>query len=122
MAAPLPGLADLTDFTLEPVRDAVGLYPLDLATTVDIRFLVLDAGPHGVVLPRTTSLRRFPGRPDPRVLARVNTSDHEATANPLTPVLVNPETGACTPAILEGQDWPLRSPSVPSPDPGPRHR
>ncbi|WP_343901715.1 hypothetical protein [Arthrobacter rhombi] len=81
MAAPLPGIADLTDFTLEPVRDVIGLYPPDVAINVDIRFFVLDTGPHGVVLPRTLPPRRSTGHPDTPILASVDTSDYETTAN-----------------------------------------
>ncbi|MBM6623469.1 flagellar assembly protein FliW [Micrococcaceae bacterium RIT802] len=114
-AAPLPGLTNLTEFTLEPVQDAVGLYSLDSATSPDIRFFVLDAATH---LPDYTprfsaeqlALVGSPAKQQLSVLTMVNTSDREATVNLLAPVLVNPETGACAQVILEGQDWPLRSP------------
>lgn len=114
-AAPLPGLAELTDFTLEPVPDAVGLYSLDSSISPEIRFFVLDAATH---LPDYTprfSIEQLAliGTLDgqqPTVLTMVNTSDAEATVNLLAPVLVNPETGACAQVILEGQDWSLRSP------------
>lgn len=112
--APLPGLNDLIDFTLEPVQDAVGLYSLDSATSPDIRFFVLDAATH---LPSYTpsfsdeqlALVGFTTEQQPSVLTLVNTSDDEATVNLLAPLLVNRETGACAQVILEGQDWPLRS-------------
>lgn len=114
-AAPLPGLAELTDFTLEPVEDAVGLYSLDSATRQDIRFFVLDTATH---LPGYTprfsaeqlALVGSPADGGLSVLAMVNTAGGEPTVNLLAPVVVNPETGACAQLILEGQDWPLRSP------------
>ncbi|WP_372698489.1 flagellar assembly protein FliW [Arthrobacter sp. JSM 101049] len=114
-AAPLPGLADLTEFTLEPVEDAVGLYSLDSADRPEIRFFVLDAATHlPDYAPRFSreqlALVGAAAVQKPTVLAMVNTSDREATVNLLAPVLVNPETGACAQVILEGQDWPLRSP------------
>lgn len=114
-AAPLPGLTELRDFTLEPVDGAVGLYSLEASASPEIRFFMLDAATH---LPAYTP--RFSreqlsliGDPDERelsVLAMVNTSHQEATVNLLAPVLVNTTTSACAQVILEGQDWPLRSP------------
>ncbi|HXD27382.1 MAG TPA: flagellar assembly protein FliW [Arthrobacter sp.] len=113
-AAPLPGLADLTEFTLEPVEDAVGLYSLDSADRPEIRFFVLDAATHLPDYRPRFSAEQLAlvdaAEKQPSVLTMVSTSERGATVNLLAPVLVNPETGACAQVILEGQDWPLRSP------------
>jgi len=113
-AAPLPGLADLTEFTLEPVEDPVGLYSLDSADRPEIRFFVLDAATHLPDYRPRFSAEQLAlvdaAEKQPSVLTMVSTSERGATVNLLAPVLVNPETGACAQVILEGQDWPLRSP------------
>jgi flagellar assembly factor FliW len=114
-AVPLPGLAELRDFTLEPVDGAVGLYSLEASTSPEIRFFMLDAATHlPAYTPRFSreqlSLIGDPDDGELSVLAMVNTSHQEATVNLLAPVLVNTTTSACVQVILEGQDWPLRSP------------
>lgn len=113
---PLPGLGDLTGFTLSQIDDEGLLFTLRSVEAPDTRLFLLDPRPF------------FPGyRPelDPETLARLDlgdaaptvlvvvrpaSGDSPHTANLLAPVVVNPRTGAAIQLVLDGADWPLRAP------------
>lgn len=112
--APPPGLAPLTDFILDEVNGAGGLYALHAAHKPSIRLYVLDAA---VYLPwytpeisdeqgRTLGIRK---PEDAMVLVVANAGEGGTTANLMAPIVVNANTGMCAQLILEGQEWPIRA-------------
>lgn len=112
-AAPLLGFPEATTLSLEPVEGAIGLYSLASAQVSALRMFVLDAAVHltdykPVFTNEQCALVGNPDTGDRSVLVIVNTTDGQATANLLAPLLLNATTGSCAQVILEGQDWPLR--------------
>ena len=115
--APPPGLEPLTEFALEDIDGASGLYSLtgtDISAGVR-RFYAIDAA---VYLPEynpeiSDEQARQLQLKDPaeaRVLVVANPSDTGTTVNLLAPVIVNTRTWQCAQVILEGRDLPLRAP------------
>lgn len=112
---PPPGLAPLVDFTLEPISGAEGLYALQSVQDTDKRMFVLDAG---VYLPDYTPLLsdaqcavlELTDPDDAQVLVVANTGEGSTTVNLMAPIIVNRTTSACAQFILDGQNFPLRSP------------
>ncbi|WP_422934694.1 flagellar assembly protein FliW [Sinomonas sp. P47F7] len=112
-AEPLPGLAPYTDYTLDAVDGAVGLFSLRPAEAPEVRLFVLDAS---VYLPQYTPEIAAPCREiglgsaqDARVLVVATPGGNGTTVNLMAPVLVNESTGQSAQAILDGQGWPLRA-------------
>lgn len=109
-----PGLAPLTDFILDNVNDAAGLYALHAAADPGIRLYVLDAA---VYLPWYTpeitdeqgTTLGLTAPEEAMVLVVANAGEAGTTANLMAPIVVNINTGDCAQVILEGQDWPLRA-------------
>jgi flagellar assembly factor FliW len=111
---PPPGFAPLTDFTLDDIEGASGLYSLRAVGNDSIRLFVLDAAvyvPHyapelsdeqcgalGVSTPE-----------DAIVLVVANPGENGTSMNLMAPIVVNSRTGASAQFILENQDWPLRA-------------
>ncbi|WP_136612052.1 flagellar assembly protein FliW [Sinomonas albida] len=111
---PLPGLAPYTDYTLDAVDGAVGLFSLRPATAPEVRLFVLDAS---VYVPHYAPEIAAPCREiglsssrEARVLVVATPSGDGTTVNLMAPVLVNETTGQSAQAILDGQGWPLREP------------
>ncbi|MDH6237291.1 flagellar assembly protein FliW [Cryobacterium sp. CG_9.6] len=111
---PPPGLAPLTDFTLNMVEGANGLYSLQAVPNPSTRLYVLDAA---VYLPEYTPYisaeqsgsLSITEPTDALVLVVVNPGEGTTTVNLMAPIVVNATTGVCAQLILEGQDWPLRA-------------
>ncbi|KFF60986.1 hypothetical protein JF66_00440 [Cryobacterium sp. MLB-32] len=111
---PPPGLAPITDFTLNTVDGADGLYSLQAVPNPSTRLFVLDAS---VYLPDYTpyisaeqsSALSLTVAADALVLVVVNPGEGNTTVNLMAPIVVNASTGVCAQVILEGQDWPLRA-------------
>ena len=111
---PPPGLAPITDFTLNMVEGADGLYTLQAVPNPSTRLYVLDAS---VYLPDYTpyisseqsDALSLTAPTDALVLVVVNPGEGSTTVNLMAPIVVNSATGVCAQVILEGQDWPLRA-------------
>ena len=111
---PPPGLAPLTDFTLNTIEGAEGLYSLQAVQDAATRLFVLDAS---VCLPDYTPIIsdeqcaaldvKVPD--DALVLVVANPGEGGTTVNLMAPIIVNAATGVCAQVILDGQDWPLRA-------------
>ena len=112
--SPPPGLDPLTDFILDDVNGAAGLYALHAAKDPGIRLYVLDAA---VYLPWYTpeitdeqaAELDLGGPEDAMVLVVANASEAGTTTNLMAPIVVNSTSGCCAQLILEGQDWPIRA-------------
>lgn len=111
---PPPGLAPITDFTLNTVDGADGLYSLQAVPSPSTRLYVLDAS---VYLPdyapyissEQSAALSLTTPTDALVLVVVNPGEGSTTVNLMAPIVVNAATGVCAQVILEGQDWPLRA-------------
>lgn len=113
-AEPLPGLAPFTDYTLDAVDGAEGLFSLRPTDAPDIRLFVLDAA---VYVPLYAPEIGGPCREiglasacEARVFVVATAAAEGTTVNLMAPVLVNEATGQSAQAILDGQGWPLRAP------------
>ena len=112
--SPPPGLAPLTDFVLNEIKGAAGLYSLQASAQPTTRLFVLDAA---IFLPDYTpaissdqSIALSLTTPDDAlVLVVVNPGESTTTVNLMAPIVVNARTGACAQLILDDQDWPLHA-------------
>ena len=115
--APPPGFAPLTDFELEHVDGAPGLYTLRDTAGADLRLFLLD--------PTFYVPEYLPALDDEDLAALGATSVGEVdvyvvadiqagtpVVNLLAPIVVNPGSGAASQLILE-DDWPLQAELVP---------
>ena len=113
--APPPGLSPLTEFDLEPVADADGLYTLRSLAAPDIRLFVIDAPLHlpdynpEVTIQQLESIGASETS-EVRVLVVTTLANDGPSANLMAPILMHATSGDATQVILEGDDWPLRSP------------
>ena len=112
--SPPAGLAPLTQFTLNEVAGADGLYSLRAVDNSAIRLFVLDAA---IYLPdyspeisdehcRAIDLH---SADDAMVLVVANPGETGARMNLRAPIVVNVHTGVCAQVILDDQDWPLQA-------------
>ena len=111
---PPPGLAPVTDFILDEVAGASGLYSLHAAANPGIRLYVLDAAVYLTWYTPEISdeqcLALDVKAPEDAMLVVVaNTSESGTTANLMAPIVINATTGVSAQLILEGQDWPLQA-------------
>ena len=112
--SPPPGLAPLTDFVLNEIDGAAGLYALQASAHPTTRLFVLDAA---IFLPNYTptisneqsSALSLNTPDDALVLVVVNPGESTTTVNLMAPIVVNARTGACAQLILDDQDWPLHA-------------
>ena len=112
--SPPPGLAPLTDFMLNEIDGAAGLYALQASAHPTTRLFVLDAA---IFLPNYTptisneqsSALSLNTPDDALVLVVVNPGESTTTVNLMAPIVVNARTGACAQLILDDQDWPLHA-------------
>lgn len=111
--APPPGLSPLTEFSLDPVDGAPGLYALVAGTDQAMRLYVVDAG---VYLPDYTPVISdehadalgLATADDALVLVVATPAATGTTVNLMAPIVVNSSTGVSAQVILDGQDWPLQ--------------
>lgn len=111
---PPPGLAPFTDFSLDDVDGAVGLYSLRSLDDASIRLFVLDAAIHlpeysPEIPDQQCELLDISAPEDALVLVVANPGATGTSMNLMAPIIVNASTGASAQVILEGQDWPLRA-------------
>ena len=111
--APPPGLAPLTDFSLNEIEGAAGLYSLQAADHPATRLFVLDAA---IFLPNYTpaisseqSNALSLTTPDDALVLVVVNPGESTTVNLMAPIVVNARTGSCAQLILDDQDWPLHA-------------
>lgn len=117
--SPPPGLAPELEFALDAVEGADGLYSLVSASpaagTAGHRLFVLDAGVYFPAYhPEITDDQRtqldLNDTGEARVLVVANSTETGTTVNLLAPIVLNTRTFRCAQVILEGQDWPVRTP------------
>lgn len=114
LTEPMPGLDPWTDYTLEAVSGAPGLFSLRPAAETDLRLFLLDAS---VYVPQYTpdltdaaeGLGLAVGEAA-RVLVVATPGKATTTVNLLAPVVVNERTGTGAQVILNDQDYPLQAP------------
>lgn len=112
-----PGLAPLTEFDLEAVADSEGLYTLRALDAPDIRLFVIDAPLYlpdynpEVTMQQLESIGASETS-EVRVLVVTTLADDGPSANLMAPILMHATSGEATQVILEGDNWPLRSPLV----------
>lgn len=112
--APPPGLSPLTEFDLEPVAEADGLYSLRSLDAPDIRLFVIDAPVYLPDYNPEVSAQQLESigasdSDDVRVLVVTTISDDGPSANLMAPILMHATSGEATQLIL-GDEWPLRMP------------
>jgi flagellar assembly factor FliW len=110
---PPPGLAPLTDFSLDPVDGAIGLYSLIAGADRNVRLYVVDAGvylPHyaPVITDEHAETLGLATADDAMVLVVATPAATGTTVNLMAPIVVNSSTGRSAQVILDGQDWPLQ--------------
>ncbi|WP_434995899.1 flagellar assembly protein FliW [Arthrobacter sp. Ld5] len=110
---PPPGLAPLTDFHLEEVQGADGLFTLTAAQDTGVRLFLLDAATYVPrYSPRFSDAQRDvlgPDSPDAHLFVVANPGPAGTTVNLAAPIVLDPATGRCAQLILEGTDYPLRA-------------
>jgi len=111
--APPPGLAPLTDFSLDPVDGAHGLYALVAEDDPALRLYVVDAGVYlpdyaPVITDEHADALGLATADDAMVLVVATPAATGTTVNLMAPIVVNSSTGRSAQVILDGQDWPLR--------------
>lgn len=113
-AEPLPGLAPHTDFTLEAVEGAPGLFSLRPEGSSDLRLFLLEASLYvpGYAPDITASCHELglESAEDAHVLLVATPAGDTTSVNLMAPVIVNEATGQGAQTILDGQGWPLRAP------------
>lgn len=112
--APPPGLAPLTEFSLDEVAGAGGLYSLRALGDETVRLFVLDAAvfvpDYAPELSDEQCEALGVGAPeDAIVLVVANPGDAGTSMNLMAPIVVNAKTRVSAQVILEDQDWPLRA-------------
>ncbi|KNC20031.1 hypothetical protein AC792_03005 [Arthrobacter sp. RIT-PI-e] len=110
---PPPGLAPLTDFALEPVAGADGLFTLTSQEDPAVRLFLLDAATYvPTYVPRLSESQRNvlgPEVPEAHLFVVANPGAEGTTVNLAAPIVVDPRTGSCAQLILEGTEYPLRA-------------
>ncbi|PPB48151.1 flagellar assembly protein FliW [Arthrobacter pityocampae] len=110
---PPPGLAPLTDFHLEQVQGADGLFTLTAAQDTGVRLFLLDAATYvPQYSPHFSDAQRGvlgPDVPDAHLFVVANPGPSGTTVNLAAPIVLDPVTGRCAQLILEGTDYSLRA-------------
>lgn len=111
--SPMPGLSPHTDFALEQIAGAEGLYALR-ATDADVRLFLLDphAGDFGYEPSLSADVRAAVGAADDaeiRVFVVANPAEDGVYINLRAPVLVHRQTGRAAQVILDDQAYPIRA-------------
>ena len=113
--APPPGLAPHTDFSLEPVEGAHGLFAMRAVHDSGLRLYLVDPqtvldGYAPILTGAQTDELALASADDTMVLVVARPGDTGVTVNLMAPIVVNRTTGAASQVILEDQDFPLRAP------------
>jgi flagellar assembly factor FliW len=105
---PMPGLESADGFTLRGVDGAPGLFVLEASAGMTARLFVADAA---FYVPGYA-----PAIPDEATdagqtttLLVVNPGAGKPTVNLAAPLVLNPETGACTQLVLDSNAYPLHA-------------
>lgn len=110
---PPPGFAPLTEFELDAVDGAPGLFTLRDTAGADLRLFLLDPSfyvpDYAPAIPREdlTALG-VDAAADLDVYVVANIQDGAPVVNLLAPIVVNPASASATQLILE-DDWPLQA-------------
>lgn len=112
---PPPGLAPHTEFALDPVDGADGLFTMRAVDAGDPRLYLVDPGTvvdgYAPILSDAQTAGLGLTTPDEAMLLAVaRPTGAGVTVNLLAPVVINRTTGAASQVILEDQDYPLRAP------------
>ena len=110
--APMPGLENVSDFTLRSVEGAAGLYALE-SGSAPVRLFLADAAIFvpGYAPPISAGAREALelGQGEaPQVLVVLNHAPGSTTVNLMAPIVLNPASGRCTQLVLDGREYPLR--------------
>lgn len=110
--APPPGLGSVTDFELNTVEGAQGLYSLQASADPDLgMFLISSDYVPGYAPPipesRLSELGLESGSEAPVLL--VARADGPVTVNLMAPIIINQVRGLASQVILEGEDYPVRA-------------
>lgn len=108
-----PGLAPHTEFSLDPVDGADGLFTMRAVESEHLRLFLVDPGVvvdgYAPVLTDAQTAELALTSPDDALLLVVaRPVDDGVTVNLMAPVVVNRGTGAAAQLILEDQDFPLQ--------------
>lgn len=110
---PPPGLAPRTEFRLEEVQGADGLFTLTSADDTGVRLFLLDAATYvPAYSPRFSDAQRDvlgPDVPEAHLFVVANPAPGGTTVNLAAPIVLDPATGRCAQVVLEGSDYPLRA-------------
>lgn len=111
-AFPMPGLSPYTDFSLEPIPGAEGLYALR-AVDADVRLFLLDPdfSDYGYAPRIPEELRTELGADEDtalRVLVVANPGDDGVFINLRAPIVLHPGTGRAAQVILDDESYPIR--------------
>lgn len=109
------GLDPLTEFTLEQLDGAHGLFALQSLDVPERRMFLLDPvvyvpGYHPELTGEQLATLGLASQDAAAVFVIANHRGGATTVNLLAPIIVNPATGMCSQLILEGQDWSIRAP------------
>ena len=111
-AFPMPGLAPYTDFALEPIPGAEGLYALR-AVGAEVRLFLLDPdfSDYGYEPRIPTEIRAQLGADDDtdlRVLVVANPAEDGVYINLRAPIVLHPVTARAAQVILDDESHPIR--------------
>ena len=111
---PPPGFAPHTEFALEAVAGADGLFTMQAAHQHELRVYLVDpqtvlAGYAPTLTDDQVAALALDGPDDAFVLVVAHPTDEGVSVNLLAPVVVNRATGTAAQLILEDQDYPLRT-------------
>ncbi|WP_167138791.1 flagellar assembly protein FliW [Diaminobutyricimonas sp. TR449] len=111
---PPPGLERFSDFSLDEIAGADGLYALRATEDSDIRLFVIDAAVHlpnyqPVISDEQSASLGLTDPDDAAVLVVANPQAERTTMNLMAPIVVNRSSGRSAQLILENQDWPLQA-------------
>lgn len=109
------GLDPHTDFVLDPIEGAVGLFRMTSADEPSLRLFVLDAPTHLPEYdPQLPAAQRteigLDESESPEVLVVVTPAPGASTVNLLAPIVVNARTGGCQQVILANSTFSHRTP------------
>lgn len=110
--SPPPGLGSATDFELNTVEGAQGLYSLQTASDPEFGMYLISSDfvpgyapsiPHE----HLSELGLPAGEPAPVLL--VARTDGAITVNLMAPIVINRARGLASQVILEGEEYPMRA-------------
>jgi len=112
--APPPGFSPHTEFILQPVDGAEGLFAMQATAQSGLRVYLVD--PRTVLDDYTPTLAdehaaalALTSPSDVLLLVVAHPTEGHVSVNLLAPVVINTATGAAAQVILEDQDYPVRA-------------